>query len=72
MAAMLSHELTTSVDAAAFPLICIAFPLIALGLTGLAALSLWDTAPGRAARGEVAAARQAPSRIRQIAACWSA
>jgi hypothetical protein len=57
---MLSHELTASVDAAAFLLICMAFPLIALGLTGLAAPSLWDTATGRAACGEVAAARQAP------------
>ena len=57
---MLSHELTASVDAATFLLSCMAFPLIALGLTGLAALSLWDTTTGRAARGEVAAARQAP------------
>jgi hypothetical protein len=42
-----SHDLTGSVDQGAFYGICIAFPLIALGLTGLRALSLWDSATGQ-------------------------
>jgi hypothetical protein len=43
-----SHEITAAVDAPPFLIICIVFPLIALGLTGLAALSL----PGNAAAGQ--------------------
>jgi hypothetical protein len=39
-----SHELTGSVDAGAFFLIGIAFPLIALALTGVAALGLFGAA----------------------------
>jgi hypothetical protein len=45
---MYSHELTAGVDAATYLIICIAFPLIALALTGLVAAGL----PGGAAAGE--------------------
>jgi hypothetical protein len=44
-----SHELTAGVDAATYLIICMAFPLIALGLTGWGALSLrGDAATGPA------------------------
>jgi hypothetical protein len=39
------HELTAAVDASAFLLMCIAFPLIALALTGFGALSVLDNVP---------------------------
>jgi hypothetical protein len=39
-----SHQLTGSVDASAFNFICVAFPLIALVLSALAALILWGDA----------------------------
>ena len=39
-----SHQITGSVDASAFNFIFIAFPLIALVLTGFAALALWGNA----------------------------
>ena len=42
-----SHELTAGVDASAFLLICMAFPLIALAMTGRAALCLWNPATGQ-------------------------
>jgi hypothetical protein len=46
-AIMYSHELTAVVDAATYLIICMAFPLIALALTGYGALSLWgDAATG--------------------------
>ena len=38
------HQLTGSVDASAFNFICVAFPLIALVLSALAALILWGDA----------------------------
>jgi hypothetical protein len=38
------HELTGSVDAGVFFFICIAFPVIALALTGLGALIVWGDA----------------------------
>jgi hypothetical protein len=43
-AIMYSHELTAVVDAATYLIICMAFPLIALALTGCGALSLWGNA----------------------------
>ena len=43
-AVMYSHELTAGVDAATYLIICIAFPLTALALTGWATLSLSDGA----------------------------
>ena len=49
-----SHELTAGVDAATYLIICIAFPLVALVLTGWGALTLWDNAargPGGPRRG---------------------
>ncbi len=39
-----SHQITAAVDAPPYLIICIAFPLIALALTGLAALFLWGGA----------------------------
>ncbi len=42
-----SHELTAGVDAATFLIICMAFPLFGLALTGWAALCLWNPATGR-------------------------
>jgi len=39
-----SHEITAAVDAPPFLIICVVFPLIALALTGLGALSLWGNA----------------------------
>lgn len=43
-----SHQITAAADAPPFLIICILFPLIALVLTGLAALSLWgNAAPGQ-------------------------
>jgi hypothetical protein len=53
-AVMYSHELTAGVDAATYLIICIAFPLIALALTGLGALGLLGypaTGPGDPPRG---------------------
>jgi hypothetical protein len=38
------HELTGSVDASAFLLVCVAFPLLGLALTVWGALSLWGNA----------------------------
>jgi hypothetical protein len=45
-----SHELTASSDASVFLVICIAFPLIALALTGLSALDLGEPAVHRPER----------------------
>jgi len=39
-----SHEITAAVDAPPLLIICVVFPLIALALTGLGALSLWGNA----------------------------
>ena len=39
-----SHEITASVDATTFIVICIAFPLLALALTGMSALDLGEPA----------------------------
>jgi hypothetical protein len=49
-----SHEITAAVDAPPFLIICIVFPLIALGLTGLEALMMWGnatTGPGNPPQG---------------------
>jgi hypothetical protein len=49
-----SHEITAAVDAPPFLIICMAFPLIALALTGWAALIMWGnaaTGPGGPRRG---------------------
>ncbi len=49
-----SHEITAAVDAPQYLIICMVFPLIALALTGWAALSLWGnaaTSPGDPRRG---------------------
>ncbi len=62
-------------DAATYLIICIAFPLVALVLSGWGALTLGTTRRGaRAARGEAAAGRQAPGgrRIRRMAPSWAA
>ncbi len=43
-----SHQITAAADAPPFLIICMIFPLIALALTGLGAVSLWGNgAPGR-------------------------
>jgi hypothetical protein len=55
-----SHELTASVDASAFLLICIAFPLIALVLTRLGAPSLGDAAAGHGPGGGPPGPERAP------------
>jgi hypothetical protein len=58
-----SHELTGSSDTTTFLLICIAFPLIALPLTGWAALSAWAggvAAPGGPGRGSGPGPEPAP------------
>jgi hypothetical protein len=43
-----SHQITAAVDAPPFLIVCIAFPLIALVLAGLAALPIASSGPGRA------------------------
>ena len=69
-----SHELTASVDSSIFLVMCVAFPLFALALAGMAALGALDNAAadqdGDPPRGAAARQPQGPCPTGQEALSW--